>query len=93
MPERKEAVTDLQAQLQALRPILLTRNHNSYLDPFDEFMEQREFGLALHAVCDFILEPDSLPLDRHTLQQIRTLHMVMQIDDHCVDELEKHKLA
>jgi hypothetical protein len=52
------------AQLQSLRPILLTEHGHSFLDLFDEFMREQEFELALHVVCDYILEPDSLTVSK-----------------------------
>ncbi len=39
---------DLQDQLESLRPELLVDRGRPFLDLFDEFMRQREFGLALH---------------------------------------------
>jgi hypothetical protein len=66
---------------------------HSFLDLFDEFMQQREFGLALHAVCDFILEPDSPRVSRSILDQIQHLHAAMGIDDGCIEELQAQKLA
>jgi hypothetical protein len=84
---------DLQEGLQALRPILLGERGHSFLDLFDEFVEQREFGLALHALCDFMLDPDSPRVSKSILDQIRRLHALMKIDDHCVEELESQKLA
>jgi hypothetical protein len=87
------AMKELQAQLQALRPVLLTEHGHSFLDLFDEFMQQREFGLALHAVCDFILDPDSPRVSKSILDQIQRLHAAMRIDDRCVEELQTQKLA
>ena len=89
MEMEENAIQKLQAQLKALRPVLLTRHGHSFLDLFDEFMQQREFGLALHAVCDFILEPDSPRVNRSTLDQIQQLHVAMDIDDGCIQELRR----
>ena len=73
--------------------MLLTGRDHSFLDLFDEFMQQHEFGLALHVVCDFILDPDSPPANKSTVDQIQGLHIAMKIDDRCVEELQNHKLA
>ena len=90
----KEVVSkELQAQLQSLRPVLLTERGHSYLEIFDEFVQQHELGLALHAVCDFILDPDSPQVDESTVDQIQRLHAAMKIDDRCVEELRSRKLA
>lgn len=34
-----------------------------YLKFFDDFLEEGEFGLALHALCDYLLEPDVPAVD------------------------------
>ena len=79
----------LEGQLQALRPLLLTEHGKSLVELFDEFMQQHDFGLALHVVCDFILDSDSPPVSKSVLDQIRKLHVVMEIEDKCVEELQK----
>ena len=89
----QNTMQQLDAQLQALRPLLLTERGRSFLDLFDEFMGQREFGLALHTVCDFILDPDSPRVSKAILDQIQRLHAAMEIDDRCVEELQNQKLA
>jgi hypothetical protein len=88
----ENAMNELQAQLQVLRPVLLTEKARSFLDLFDEFMEQREFGLALHVVCDFFLDPNSPRVSGSIIDQIQRLHAVMRIDDRCVEELQSQKL-
>ena len=87
------ATEELQAQLQSLRPMLVTERGHSFLDLFDEFMQQHEFGLALHAVCDYILQPDSPRVSKRTVDQIHRLHAAMKIEDQCVEELQNQKLA
>jgi hypothetical protein len=87
------AMKELQERLQVLRPLLLGERGRSFLDLFDEFMQHHEFGLALHAICDFILDPDSPRVSKSILDQIQRLHALMKIDDHCLEELETHKLA
>ena len=82
---------ELQGKLQALRPVLLTARGQPFLDIFDEFMEHREFDLALHAVCDFILDSDSPKVSASIIDQVRGLHEMMSINDSCVDQL--HKLS
>jgi len=89
----ENALKELQALLQSLRPVLLTERAHSFLDLFDQCIEQREFGLALHAVCDFILDPESPRVSKSILDQIQRLHATMRIDDHCVKELQTQKLA
>ena len=81
------------AQLQSLRLILLTERGHSFLDLFDEFMREQEFELALHVVCDYILEPDCLTVSNATVEQIRRLHTEMEIVDDCVEDLQNRKSA
>ena len=81
------------AQLQSLRPILLTEHGHSFLDLFDEFMREQEFELTLHVVCDYILEPSFLTVSNATVEQIRRLHTEMEIVDDCVEDLQNRKLA
>jgi len=83
----------LQAQLESLRPILLAAPDHSFLDLFDEFIGQREFGLALHVVCDYLRQPGFPKVSKSILDQIHRLHAVMEIDDQCVEELQSQKLA
>jgi hypothetical protein len=52
-------------------------------------MEQREFELALHVVCDSLLELRSPPVAKSIVDQIQLLHSAMRIQDGCVDELLK----
>jgi hypothetical protein len=86
----KEAVREeLRTHLRSLRPLLLNEPGCSFLDLFDEFLQEHEFGLALHVVCDFILQPDSPKVSKATVDQIQRLHTEMEIDDRCVEELQK----
>jgi len=53
-----------------------------YRETFEEFVREHEFDLALHAVCDYLLE--ALPVfDSAIVDQIRQLHVTLQLDDHC----------
>jgi hypothetical protein len=81
------------AQLQSLRSILLTEHGHSFLDLFDEFMREQEFELALHVVCDYILEPNFLTVSSATVEQVRRLHTEMEIVDDCVEDLQNRKLV
>ena len=88
----RRATQELRAQLQSLRSVLLTERDHAFLDLFDEFMQQHEFGLALHAVCNFILDPNFPRVNKSTVDQIQRLHTAMKIDDRCVEELQNQKL-
>lgn len=88
----RDAMSEIQGQLQILRPLLMTQGARAFLQLFDELMEQREYGLALHAVCDYALTPGSPVVSTATLDQIYRLHEAMKIDDHCVEDLQNRKL-
>lgn len=79
---------DLANRLQDLRAILAGKPEaTGYLKFFDEFLGEGEFGLALHAVCDYLLEPGVPPVDGPTIERIRSLHASMEMTDECVDQL------
>jgi hypothetical protein len=79
---------DLANRLEDLRHILTGKPEAAgYLKFFDDFLEEGEFGLALHAVCDYLLEPDVPAVDGPTMERIRYLHTSMEIRDECVDQL------
>jgi hypothetical protein len=84
---------ELQGQLQNLRPVLLTARDRSLLELFDEFVGQDEFELALHVVCDFIVDSDSPQVSKSVLDQIQNLHSAMKIDDGCVQILQRRRPA
>lgn len=81
---------ELQVQLQSLRPVLLAESDRSFLNLFDEFVQQHEFELALHVVCDFILDSDSPRVSKSILDRIRELHAAMKVHDGCVRMLQRH---
>lgn len=83
---------EIEAQLQLLRHALFPYKEKPLVDLFDEFMAQREYELALHTVCDFLLGPAAPLASEAVLQQIRALHSVMGIEDGCADEVQKRKL-
>jgi hypothetical protein len=77
----------MQGQLQNLRSVLVTERSRAFLDLFDEFLEHHEFELALHTLCDFVLESDSPPVAATIVDQIQLLHSGMKINDSCVEQL------
>jgi hypothetical protein len=85
-------INELQAELFLLRQELLVETAHSFISLFDEFMKEGEFGLALHAVCDFLLEPGSPRVTKSTLDRIQHLHTAMKVDDSCVQMLQERKL-
>jgi hypothetical protein len=89
----EEAVRkELQDRLRNLRSVLVTERSGAFLGLFDEFLENHEFELALHTLCDFVLESDSPPVPTAILDQIQFLHATMKINDSCVEQLRNRTL-
>jgi hypothetical protein len=88
------AVTkETQGRLQSLRHVLLEEGASSALALFDEFVREHEFNLALHVVCDYVLDSDSRQVSESIIDQIQLLHTAMEIDDACFRQLRTHKSA
>jgi hypothetical protein len=89
MSESDIQTIDLREQLGILRSVLSGSPNGRYLDLFDEFMREHEFGLALHTVCDYILEPDTPPVSGLAVERIENLHAAMKMQDDCIEKLVK----
>ena len=83
----------LVSQLMSFRPLLVDGGDGGYLNLFDEFMRETEFGSALDLVCDFMLEPDSPKIDAASIDRVEALHTAMEMEDDCVEKLRREKLA
>jgi hypothetical protein len=69
----------LRTRLHALRHIFpIGSRGETCCALFDEFLEHREFDLALDVLCDFLLEPDVPAPAENEFQQIASLHLLMQ---------------
>lgn len=80
----------LREAVSQLRPILsVGRSASGYLALFDEFIREFELGLALHCVCDYLLEDDAGAADRQIVDRVSALHQVMCLDDDCVFRLRE----
>ncbi|MBZ5523530.1 MAG: hypothetical protein LAP21_14950 [Acidobacteriia bacterium] len=79
---------NLKSQLEGLRnSIFGLQNDPKYMELFDEFLREQEFGLALETLCDFLLEPRSALASESLLEQIENLHQLMNVMDSCVQDL------
>jgi hypothetical protein len=78
---------DLTSRIAQLRR-LIDDSGNQTLYFFDEFLREHEFDLALHVVCDFIIESPSVCISGSVLNEIRDLHKQMEIEDQCILDLE-----
>ena len=78
----------LAKRLEELRHVLTGKAEASgYLRFFDDFLQEWEFALALHAVCDYLLEPEVPRAEDSTLERIRDLHISLELTDDCIDRL------
>jgi hypothetical protein len=85
---------DLANRLKSLRGLIsIPPNGAKYAELFDEFVSVNEFELALHALCDFLLESVSTLPDRRALDQIEFLHQRMKLRDDCVSRLRQKRMA
>lgn len=79
--------TELAAELQPLRTVFAPSADGSHaLRLFDEFLLANEFGLALEALCDFLLDSDAT-ITASLLLEIQRLHTKMGVIDDCVRNL------
>ncbi len=86
---------ELEAQLQKLKDGLSDGVDLERSKLFDEFMREHEFGLALHLLCDYLLEPTTQPAAPTIVKLVEKLHASMQIVEHpylpslCPDGLDQ----
>jgi hypothetical protein len=79
---------DLTIELQTLRTLFPSSEAGiTAAEYFDEYLSVNELGLALHVVCDFLLEPDQPPTSHELQAQLQRLHSRMEITDDCVNRL------
>jgi hypothetical protein len=86
---------DLADQLETLSKVFSSGPEGSkYKGFFEEYLAVNEFELALHAVCDFLLESTTPEADEATVGRIETLHKLMELQDDCAARVkEKSKRA
>jgi hypothetical protein len=81
---------DVADRLKELRNVFSEGPEGSkYLGFFDEYLDANELELALHAVCDFLLEPTSAAVDDAVLEKIAVLHRLMKLEDDCAARLKE----
>ena len=78
---------EMKEKLARLRAVLSTGKGFNFLEIFDEFVREHEWELALHVVCDYLLEPTTQAVPAAVIQQIQILHEAMRIEDTCVADL------
>jgi hypothetical protein len=86
-----ERWADLRRSLLALRPLLVSDFATQRF--FDELLEANEFGVALYALCDYLLEQPVMSVGLEEIRRIEDLHRKMQLRDECSAELRtKYRL-
>jgi hypothetical protein len=83
--ELAERWADLRSSLLDLRTLLMLDAATQY--HFDEFLEANEFEVALHALCDYLLEQPVMSVGLEEIRRIEDLHQKMQLRDECSAEL------
>jgi hypothetical protein len=87
MENRHAWQEEMKEALARLRAALSTGGGFNSSEIFDEFIQEHEWGLALHVLCDYLLQPTTQAASTAVIQQIRTLHEAMGIEDACVADL------
>lgn len=78
----------LESSLLELRHLfLLNENLSGYRQHFDEVLNANEFEIALHALCDFLLDPTTPNIGLSEINKIDVLHEKMGLDDTCAAAL------
>lgn len=72
--------------LRALRGLISDRGRLRY---FEESLDANELEIALHALCDFLLEPNTPSVSGDVLEQIEGLHSLLQLRDDCIERLRQ----
>lgn len=86
----EEHYRSVSAQLLTLETIFdNSERGKGYRNYFRELLGANELEIALHAVCDFLIEQSVPPKDAQVLIRIDDLHKQMQIHDDCVDKLKR----
>ena len=80
---------DVQTALLKLSDLLSSDNTVSYKALFEEFMDEHEFGLALHVICDYLAAEGVGAINSHSLALVDCLHRDMHIEDDCIFHIEK----
>lgn len=62
---------------------------DTYRKAFEEYMREREFGLALEVICDYLVTHGSVLIDPSNMAIIEELHAEMGVRDDCVHRLQK----
>jgi hypothetical protein len=84
MKDLRAHYRDVNERLTGLKDLISDADRLRY---FEESLAANELEVALHALCDFLLEPRTPPVSRVPLREIETLHALMEIQDDCTKRL------
>jgi hypothetical protein len=88
MPELRDHWCDVTVELETLRATFPPSERiETATRLFDEFLSENELDLALHVLCDALLEADTGSTTPDLLSRLERLHAVMGIADDCVERL------
>jgi hypothetical protein len=62
-----------------------------YRDYFEETLDANELEIALHALCNFLLETTTRPVPESVIAQIQAVHAAMGLQDQCVSKLREKR--
>ena len=83
-PEFRDHYEALKRNLLELRPLFsLDGNQLGYLQYFDEELDANEFEIALHALCNFLLEPTTPETSPKVIEKVEVIHQMMELEDGC----------
>jgi hypothetical protein len=88
MVNHNTAWQELEKQFEDFKGVLPPGMDPQCSELFDEFVREHEFGLALHVICDHLLESKTQPTTT-LIRKIEALHAAMKIKDNCVASLQK----
>ena len=77
-------------RLERLKGLVSDADRRRY---FEESLAANELEVALHALCNFLLEPGAPPVSGTALHEIESLHAEMRIVDDCARRLAEKRRA
>lgn len=86
MPNKHQHWRNVADGLQELNGLISNSERLRY---FEESLDANELGIALHALCDSLLEDNTSLVDDATINKIDSLHQLMAINDDCVKKLRE----
>jgi hypothetical protein len=80
---------EVRTRLLLLRRLL--SGNSEAEEVLDEFIDHNELGLALHTICDALLECDQAAIENEDIEAIEFIHERMQIADGSVAAIRQHR--